>query len=290
MNTDQKKIETVENEKIDKVVLDKNLDNYFKNSMTENSSFKLNRDTPKTPILVQDKKVRFTSGFIGIFKFKILEESKRPSSKMRKNSSSKRPEYAGRDDKVESDIFYKVKDENEHLKKHQTKLNEDIKRLNTALERVKYDVLMERRLSDRKVIQIDGGFDVEVETMKLENDKLKDKVTKMTTIIHGLQSAQKSKSLNPRKSLINAKSTLENQSDKNEYLKLIHLLREQLKTSEYEVKRLHTEMFGPNKNMKNMTEYTKDVRYFLTLIAKGKKRPARRGSDKIREDAVTIRD
>jgi hypothetical protein len=139
-------------------------------------------------------------------------------------------------------------------------LNEDIKRLNAALEKTKHDILVERRLADRKVVHLDNGFDVDVETYKIENEKLSEKVKKMATIIQGMQGQQKAKSIGPRKNLISAKNTLDKQSITNEYLQCINLLREQLKSSENEVKRLHGVLNGPNKYAKGVGDYSKDIR------------------------------
>jgi chaperonin cofactor prefoldin len=137
--------------------------------------------------------------------------------------------------------------------------------LNAALEKTKYDVLVERRLADRKVINIEGGFDVDLETAKIENQKLSEKVKKMQVIIQGMQGQQKSKSLYPRKNLINAKNTLEKQSDTNDYLKCINLLREQLRNSENECKKLHGMLYGPNKQAKGTGEYSKDVWIYFNI-------------------------
>ena len=43
-------------------------------------------------------------------------------------STTKINKYAGRDEKVDPDLYYTVKQENEHLKTHQYKLNDEIKK------------------------------------------------------------------------------------------------------------------------------------------------------------------
>jgi hypothetical protein len=189
------------------------------------------------------------------------EKQKRQASQPKR----KQNEYLGRDEKVEADKFFKMRDENEQLRKQMEILHTDLKRMNVAVEKTKKDIIVERRLGDRKVIHMDGGFDVEVETLKMENEKLSDKNKKMTVIIQGLQGQQKSKSLNPRKNLINAKNTFDKQNATNEYLHCINLLREQLKNSENEVKRLHGALNGPNRYAKNAGEYTKDVNFNLKI-------------------------
>jgi hypothetical protein len=226
----------------DKKSLEGNIDNFFQG-----------KETP-----IQDKKKDIENKS----QVKIGEERKRQGSRPKTAYKKPNQDYVGRDDKIDADLYYRVRDENDHLKKHQYQLNDEIKRITTALEKVKHGVLLERKLSDRKVIQVEGGFDVETETLKMENEKLQDKIKKMSTIIKGMQSQSvqnAGKSLG-RKSLINAKTSLENQSEKNEYLKMINHLRELLKQSDSEVKRLSLEINSPNKAIKNMTEFNKDLR------------------------------
>ena len=128
-------------------------------------------------------------------------------------------------------------------------------------EKVKHGVILERGMSDRKLIKMDGGFDVELEELKLENDKLKEKERKMQTIIHGLKSETSNKFYGPKKNLIQANTTLVNQGEKNEYLKMINLLREQLKKSEAHCEALDKQLNGPNRvNHNKMSgDYTKEV-------------------------------
>jgi len=222
--------------------IENNLLNYFKS----------NKDEMKQSYTTEKKIIKQTN---------TVEDKKRAVSRP-KTAYKKNTENLFRDNKVDSDIYFKVREENESLKRHQLQLNDDIKKLNTALEKVKYSVLMERKLSDRKVINTEGVFDVEVETLKIENQKKDDKIKKMAVIIKGLQSQVESKSFAGRKNLINAKSTLESQNEKNEYLKMINYLRELLKTSENEVKRLSAELNSisnrPQSN--NLNEFNKELR------------------------------
>jgi hypothetical protein len=222
--------------------IESNLSNYFKSQKDEmKQSYTTEKKIIKQPNIIEDKK-RAVS---------------RPKTAYKKTA-----ENMFRDNKVDSDIYYKVREENDGLKRHQLQLNDDIKKLNTALEKVKYNVLMERKLSDRKVINTDGGFDVEVETLKIENQKKDEKIKKMAVIIKGLQSHVESKSFAGRKNLINAKSTLESQNEKNEYLKMINYLRELLKTSENEVKRLSSELnnISNRPQTNNLNEFNKELR------------------------------
>jgi hypothetical protein len=49
------------------------------------------------------------------------------SSSISRFKSSKPAEFMGREEKVDPDIFYHYKDENERLKLHQNKLNDQVK-------------------------------------------------------------------------------------------------------------------------------------------------------------------
>ena len=52
-------------------------------------------------------------------------------------------------------------------------------------------LIKERKLGDRRVIKMNGGYDKDLETCKLENDKLKDDNQKLRIYIQGLQSDNK---------------------------------------------------------------------------------------------------
>jgi hypothetical protein len=253
---------SLDNKLLDKKTLDKNIDHIFQKNATDSfiknnnlnqnnsfSNFNSANKLEKAPVKVlhadKSKKTYFA------------DESKKSDS--RPKSKTKKVEYTGRDEKVSADTFFKIKDENEILKKQQLTLNDDMKRLNVALEKVKYDVLVERRLSDKKVIKVDNEFNIEAETIKNENEKLKDKLRKMNTIIQGMQSDKKTKSFGPKKGLVNAEKQFISQNEKNDFLKCVNLLREQLKSSEFEVKRLHAELYGPNSKVRNIGDYAKEV-------------------------------
>lgn len=254
---------SMDNKLLDKKTLDKNIDHIFQKSATEsfiknnnlnqNNSFSNLNSSNK-----QDKAVKILNADKSKKSY-FNEESKKSES--RPKSRAKKVEYIGRDEKVSADVFYKIKDENEILKKQQITLNDDMKRLNVALEKVKYDVLVERRLSDRKVIKVDNEFNIEAETIKSENEKLKEKLRKMNTIIQGLQSEKKGKNFGPKKGLVNAEKQFISQNEKNDFLKCINLLRDQLKSSESEVKRLHSELYGPNSKVRNIGDYAKEVKF-----------------------------
>jgi hypothetical protein len=175
-------------------------------------------------------------------------------------------EFCGRDEKVDVDIYYRIKDENIHLKKVIENQNLNIKRLNANFEKVKHNVVVERRLADRKVVPLDGGMDMEFETLKNENAKLIEKTKKMSTIIQGLQT-QKCTHVQPRKNLVSAKHNIDKQNETNDYLASINFLRQQLKDSANEVQRLHAELYGGDaKKLKNMGNYSKDVIFFKTSL------------------------
>jgi hypothetical protein len=236
-----KALENIAGTSVDKNIIEKSVNNFFKHSVEKSTEVK------EIPGSIRQS-----------HKLNTYDDKKRAFSKPRQAYRKTAPVHIGREDKVDADIFYRVKDENESLKRQQMNQNDQIKKLEAGLEKVKYGMLVERRLGDRKVIHVEGGFDIETETTKLENEKLKDQVKKMRTIIKGMQSEQGARKLG-RKNLINAKQQLENQSDKNEYLAIINHLREQLKNANNDIKQLSAEVNGPHKGVKQMGEYHKDV-------------------------------
>jgi hypothetical protein len=265
VNKDESIYMTSTNTKLlDKKTLDKNIDHIFNKTSTD--SF-LRHNSPNIPNQNLDKEKEKENNLTGknipSFENKNKDsfntQEQKNKTQNRPKSKVKKVDYIGRDEKVSSDVYFKVKDENEMLKKQQYTLNDDIKRLNVALEKVKYDVLVERRMSDRKVIKVDNEFTLEAENVKIENDKLKEQLRKMKTILEGLKSDTKKKSFGPKKNLANAEKAYISQSEKNDFLKCINLLRDQLKTSESEVKRLHSELYGPNSKVRNIGDYAKEV-------------------------------
>lgn len=246
---DEKKVlDQINETSKEKKALEQSLENYFKSSSTAPVIAKKEIEVDKVTKPAPRKEV----------KVNISSDDKRRAVSRPRTGYKKSQEMTGRDEKVDADIYYRIRDENDHLKRQQMNLNDQIKRLQAGLEKVKYDVLVERKLSDRKVIKVEGGFDLELETTKMENEKLKDQVNKMRTILKGMQAEQNARKLG-RKNLITAKTTFDNQSEKNEYLAIINHLREQLKQAHNDIKQFTTEINGPNKQMKNAGEYSKDV-------------------------------
>ena len=112
------------------------------------------------------------------------------SSNIQKMSKTVKSMPGGRDAKVDPDLYYQVKDENELLKRNTLALNEKIKKLEANLTNVKEGVIKERMLADRKGLKIEG-FDKSATTTKLENEKLKLQNDKLRLYIKGLQSDSK---------------------------------------------------------------------------------------------------
>ena len=153
--------------------------------------------------------------------------------KIPKMKSPKKSQLLGRDEKIDPDIYYYVKDENERLKKEKIETNDKIKKLEVSLANIKAQLIKERKLADQRVINMDNSkFDKDFKSTKLENEKLKEQNTKLRTYIKGLQSDQR-KIPNFNKSNKNfktkKKNPLEAQREKNSELALISHLREQIR-------------------------------------------------------------
>ena len=135
----------------------------------------------------------------------------------------------GRDYKIEPDLYFRIKDENEKLKKDRKIQDERIKKLEVSLANIKETVIKERKQADYKVIN-NNEYNSDMEKTKQENRKLKSENEKKNMIIQGLQSnaliiKAKGKSKNKKRE----KDPITLQNEKNEYLACISRLREQLK-------------------------------------------------------------
>ncbi len=154
-------------------------------------------------------------------------------SKKPKKTENKKP-YSGlgRDAKIDPDLFYRIKEENEQLKKTKLALNQKITKLETSLLNIKENVLKERRQGDYNYANPAKNYEIEFIKSKNENEKLKLENEKKDKIIKGLQSNYSQKGLNTqgkKKKIAKKKNELESQEIKNDYLALIARLREQLK-------------------------------------------------------------
>ena len=97
-------------------------------------------------------------------------------------------------------------------------------------------------------------------SLKTENEKLKDQLRKTKTVIKGMQLKDKYSSSTGMKNLIHAKAQLDTGNSHNEYLKLIKELKFALNDKDTEIKRLHAEMYGSNRKVKGMEDYTSDMK------------------------------
>ena len=89
-----------------------------------------------------------------------------------KKKTRKKCTCTGRDTKIEPDLFYKINEENELLKKNKKDQDERIKNLEVSLANIKESIIRERRLADYKVIN-NKDFNSDLEKTKYENEKLK---------------------------------------------------------------------------------------------------------------------
>ena len=130
-------------------------------------------------------------------------------------------------------------------------------------------MITERRFCDRKLVKNDDYM--ELEDLKNENEKLKEKVSKMTTIIQGMSypQAKQGKPLNQMKKSTNgikAQQVMDNQNERNELLAALNRCRNKITEQENEIQRLHAELYGPNKGGKLTGEYSKEVYYLVYLV------------------------
>ena len=147
-----------------------------------------------------------------------------------KNKPKKKCNCEGRDYKIEPDLYFRIKEENEKLKKDRKIQDERIKKLEVSLANIKETIIKERKQADYKVINNNNEYNSDIEKTKQENRKLKSENEKKNMIIQGLQSnaliiKAKGKSKNKKRE----KNPLTFQNEKNDYLACISRLREQLK-------------------------------------------------------------
>ena len=167
-----------------------------------------------------------------------------------KKGSVKRPcTGVGRDAKIDPDLYYHVKEENEQLKKTKLSLNQKITKLEASLANIKENIIKERKQADYRVVNMGKNSDLDFEKTKFENQKLKAENDKKNLIIQGLQSNVLLYKTNQKiaKKKSKKKDPLTTQSVKNDYLALIAKLREQLKITNEDKKNLINEL----KNLKS---------------------------------------
>ena len=177
-----------------------------------------------------------------------------------KKGSVKRPYTGvGRDAKIDPDLYYHVKEENEQLKKTKLSLNQKITKLEASLANIKENIIKERKQADYRVVNMGKNSDLDFEKTKFENQKLKAENDKKNLIIQGLQSNVLLYKTNQKiaKKKSKKKDPLTTQSVKNDYLALIAKLREQLKITNEDKKNLINEL----KNLKSSYQTLNDLNY-----------------------------
>ena len=149
----------------------------------------------------------------------------------------------GRDAKVDADLYFQLKEENDKLKQDRKIQDERMKKLEVSLANIKENIIRERKQADYKVISNNSDTNADLEKTKMENRKLKSENEKKNMIIQGLQSnaliiKAKGKSKNKKKE----RDPLKFQNEKNDYLACISRLREQLKIANEDRRTLIAEL------------------------------------------------
>ena len=201
-----------------------------------------------------------------VFQNSAFPEKKRPiTSKKTSNQNDKKSKKhysgVGRDAKIDPDLYYRIKEENEQLKKTKLALNQKITKLETSILNIKENVLRERRQADYKYINPENNYELDFIKSKQENERLKLENEKKDLIIKGLQKdyTQKNTKLKSKKTKVaKKKDELTTQEVKNDYLALIARLREQLKYANEdrrnlinEIKNIKDAYANVNSNMNN---------------------------------------
>ncbi|MCQ2818738.1 MAG: hypothetical protein MJ252_15840 [archaeon] len=150
--------------------------------------------------------------------------------------------YYGRDEKIDVDRYYKLLEENMRLKKRIQELEQKNKVMDVALKRGKIDLDSTAEQSD-------------VESLKIENNNLKDKNLKMRKIITSLQNDLKKKGI---KSSLKFKPS---QYELQDYIKLIEHLQNSLNEAHEDRRSLLAQLtaFKETKASEAITEYSNDI-------------------------------
>ena len=138
----------------------------------------------------------------------------------------------GRSAKIDPDLYYKLKEENELLKKAKLAQDERVKRLEVSLANIKENIIKERKQSEYKMVGSNQDYLPELQKTKYENQKLKNENEKKNLIIQGLQSNTlilKAKEKSKNKQRPKSREPLRYQKERKEQMALIELLREKLK-------------------------------------------------------------
>ena len=199
---------------------------------------------------------------------KAINEHKNNSGK---KTQKKKCKCIGRDAKIDSDLYFKIKEENDKLKKDRKIQEDKIKKLEVSLASIKENVIRERKQADYKVINNANDFNADLEKTKSENRRLKSENEKKNLIIQGLQSnalIKKVKGKSKHKKIEKDPLTLQN--EKNDYLACISRLREQLKIANEDRRTLITELRKRqmyNSNNSNNINYNNSMNNFNNKIS-----------------------
>ena len=199
---------------------------------------------------------------------KTINEHKNNSGK---KTQKKKCKCIGRDAKIDYDLYFKIKEENDKLKKDRKIQEDKIKKLEVSLASIKENVIRERKQADYKVINNANDFNADLEKTKSENRRLKSENEKKNLIIQGLQSnalIKKVKGKSKNKKIEKDPLTLQN--EKNDYLACISRLREQLKIANEDRRTLITELRKRqmyNSNNSNNINYNNSMNNFNNKIS-----------------------
>ena len=189
----------------------------------------------------------------GQIAYKTYENSSYPpvnTSGVKKKCQNKKcsnDPYNLRDQKVDSDLYYHVKSENEELKKTKLKLNDKIKQLECSLQTIKENLIKERRLEERPNKNT-KEYNKELEMTKYENERLKNKEESYKLYIKALQS---NTTMKPKNNTRCKSSKKFSQTTKNDNLALIARLREELKKANDDRRNLIDELKNANSKPQN---------------------------------------
>jgi len=152
---------------------------------------------------------------------------------------------SGRSHKIDIDLYYKLKEENELLKKAKLAQDDRVKKLEVSLANLKENIIRERNQSEYKVINGNQDYLPQLQKTQYENMKLKSENEKKNLIIQGLQSntlIMKAKEKSKNKQRPKSREPMRYQKERKEQMALIELLREKLRIANEDRHTLITEL------------------------------------------------
>ena len=185
----------------------------------------------------------------------------------KKSNKNRNVAICGNNLKEIKDLYFNVKDENARLKNEIKEQDNEIKKMRIKLSKMPKQQPNNQQKKEEQKSNVLLANDNDVNTLKFELQNLRNKNSKMKTIIAGLQKDLKSRSYinsfyKPKNLSSPKNSTFYGTAEVNDYLKLISHLQQSLKDAHNDRKKLIDDLANIKENgsSKLIIEYSDDIR------------------------------